>query len=201
MPAIGHAGPKRLSIISADVCKSVLRLSTTFAIYGFVSCLFTNAVQAQQPSALDRDFDERPWEEQKQKLPGYPNDTNLKQIEIGPLTSFRFFVDTQSVNVGADGVVRFTLVARSDRGATNISFEGLRCKTQEKKLYAVGRSDGTWIPASNAAWTILGRQNVNPAQSVLYEDFFCPEGIVVSSTSEAIDALNNGGHQRARTRR
>ena len=192
---------KRLSIKISEVCKTVLHLATKLAILGSASCLFINVVQAQQSSALDRDFDEKPWEEQKQKLPGYPIESNLKQIDIGPLTSFRFFVDTQSVNVGADGVVRFTLVARSERGATNISFEGLRCKTQEKKLYAVGRSDGTWIAASTSTWTMLGRQNVNPAQSVLYEDFFCPEGIVVSSTSEAIDALRNGGHQRARTRR
>lgn len=161
-----------------------------------VNCMIVNGVQAQGAPPLNKDFEEKPWEEQKQQLPSYPKDLNLKQIDVGPVTSFRFFVDTESVNVGTDGVVRFTLVARSESGASNVSFEGLRCKTQERKIYAVGRADGTWVAARSPAWTVLARQYVNPAHTVLYEDFFCPARNIVSSTSEAVDSIKNGGKGR-----
>ena len=175
-------------------------LAVASAIF-VVNCMFVNAVQAQVLSPLDKDFDGKSWEEQKTQLPPYPKDSNLKQIDIGPVTSFRFFVDTESIDVGADGVVRFTLVARSDRGASNVSFEGLRCKTQEKKIYAVGRADETWVAARNPGWTGIGRPQVNPAHAVLFEDFFCPERIIVSGTPEAVDAIKYGGHARGRARR
>ena len=155
---------------------------------------------AQIFGPLDKDFEEKPWEEQKQLLPGFPKDVNLKQIDVGPVTSFRFYVDTESVNVGTDGVVRFALVARSDGGANNVSFEGIRCDTQERKIYSVGRSDGSWVAARNPSWIPMDRQFVNPVHTVLYEDYFCPERQIVSNTFEAVDAVKRGGHPRGRTR-
>ena len=166
-----------------------------------VNCMFVTTVQAQQPPPLNKDFEEKSWEEQKQQLPGYPKEPNLKQIDVGPITSFRFYVDTESVNIGTDGVVRFTLMARSDRGATNVTYEGLRCQTQERKMYAIGRADGTWVAPRNPGWVFLERKNINLVLTVLYEDFFCPDRVIASSTKEAVDAINNGGHRRGRTRR
>ena len=147
------------------------------------------------------DFDAKPWEEQKQHLPATPKESNLKQIEVGPATSFRFFVDAASINVGTDGVVRFTLIARSDGGAANVSYEGIRCDTQERKIYSVGRPDGTWVAARNPAWVALTRQFVNPVHTVLYEDYFCPERRIVSSVTEAVDSIKYGGHPRGRNKR
>ena len=149
---------------------------------------------------LDKDFEEKPWEEQKQLLPGFPKDANLKQIDVGPVTSFRFYVDAESVNVGTDGVVRFALVARSDGGANNVSFEGIRCDTQERKIYSVGRPDGSWVVARSPSWAPMARQFVNPVHTVLYEDYFCPERQIVSSTFEAVEAVKRGGHPRGRTK-
>lgn len=195
--APGSADPLGFArcVIAAMMLKR--QLAAIFAVFsGLLICM--TVAQAQQSYI---DFEEKSWEEQKLQLPAYPKESNLKQIDIGPVTSFRFFVDTESINVGADGVVRFTLMARSASGAANVSFEGLRCKTQEKKIYAVGRTDGTWVEARNPAWTDLARQHVNPAQTVLYEDFFCPERNIVSSTSEAVDSIRNGGNPLGRTRR
>lgn len=162
--------------------------------------LTAGSAQAQLFGPLNKDFEEKPWEEQKQQLPGFPKEEHLKQIDVGPITSFQFFVDTESINVGTDGAVRFTLIARSDAGATNVTFEGLRCKTQERKIYALGRSDRTWIEARNSSWIDLSRQFVNPAQTVLYEDYFCPGRVVVSSLSEAVAAVKYGGHPRGRSK-
>jgi hypothetical protein len=164
---------------------------------GFLCCV--NAF-AQRAEPLNRNFEEKTWEEQKSELPAFPKDDNLKEVNVGPVTSFRFFVDASSVDVGTDGVVRFTLVARSQSGATNVSFEGIRCQTQERKMYAVGRSDGTWAQARDPRWSSLARQYINPVHTVLIEDYFCPLRVVVGSTKEAVDAINSNGHPRGRTR-
>lgn len=176
------------------------RIASCFVVFAAAMAIHFSAC-AQLFGPLNKDFDAKPWEEQKQQLPAAPKESNLKQIEVGPATSFRFFVDTESINVGTDGVVRFTLIARSDGGATNVSYEGIRCDTQERKIYSLGRPDGTWVAARNPAWAVLARQFVNPVHTVLYEDYFCPDRRIVSNVSEAVDSITNGGHPRGRTKR
>ena len=166
---------------------------------GAMAANFSATAQLFGPPIID--FDAKPWEEQKQHLPAMPKESNLKQVEVGPATSFRFLVDTESINVGSDGVVRFTLIARSEGGAANVSYEGIRCDTQERKIYSVGRPDGTWVAARNPIWVALTRQFVNPVHTVLYEDYFCPERRIVSSVTDAVDSIIYGGHPRGRTKR
>ena len=58
-------------------------------------------------------------------------------------------------NDGVDAIVRFTVVARSAQ-AENVSYEGFRCIERERKVYAYGRRDGTWLPAKDCGWIPLG---------------------------------------------
>ena len=60
-------------------------------------------------------------------LPEYPKPENYLQLQVSATTSFDFFVDAKSVSVGSDGVVRYSLIAKSPGGALNTSFEGIRC--------------------------------------------------------------------------
>ncbi|MFM9970777.1 MAG: CNP1-like family protein [Burkholderiales bacterium] len=171
-----------------------------FLAFALAMFIFNGEVQSQFLSSPIKDFDEKPWEELKLQLPVFPKEPNLKEIDVGPVTSFRFYVDMESVVVGTDGVVRFSLVARSGAGASNVSFEGLRCEPQERKIYSFGRPDGTWSEAKNPRWVELVRQAVNPVHTVLYEDYFCPGRRIVSSSVEAVDAVRYGGHPRGRTK-
>lgn len=154
---------------------------------------------AQQPPGLADEFDEKSSQEQPVRLPPYPKEENLARIEIGPVTNFQFFVDTESISVGADGVIRYTLVARSAGGAFNVSFEGMRCKTLERKLYAFGRPEGTWSQARKSDWSTIRRLQVNPVHAVLAEDYFCPKRELVKSAAEAVRAVKLGGHPDGRS--
>src|SRR5262249_9572485 len=107
----------------------------------------------QYPGGYKPQFEEdKPWDEQKWSLPPYPVMDGLVGFDVGPASSFRFYVDPASISVGNDGVIRYTLVARSASGALNVSYEGIRCASGERKLYAFGREDKTWAPARNAEW-------------------------------------------------
>jgi hypothetical protein len=172
------------------------------ALLAMIACPAPAQVLAPQyPGGYKPQFEEdKPWEEQKWSLPDYPVMENLIGFDVGPTSSFRFFVDPASLSLGKDGVIRYTLVARSASGATNVSYEGLRCASRERRLYAFGRADKTWAQAKNSDWVRISSSISSSLQhTVLADDFFCPARSVVRTAEEAVTALKSGGHARARS--
>lgn len=156
---------------------------------------FALAAGCAQPGDIPDELGTKPWDTQKTLLPRPPQDGNLMPFYVGPTLPFAFFVDRASVSVGQDGVVRYSLVARSASGATNVSYEGIRCRGAERRLYAFGASDGTWSQASNSNWMPIFRLSNDP-QAVLASDFFCTERGPVRTTEEALRALALGNRSR-----
>jgi hypothetical protein len=91
--------------------------------------------------------------------------------------------------VGEDGVVRYSLVIKTGGGATNVSFEGIRCETRQQKYYAIGHPNGTWSRARNPAWKRIEYREVNPHHGVLYQDILCRNKLPVKSAQEAVNAI------------
>lgn len=142
---------------------------------------------------FDYDFDEeKPWVEIEAQLPPYPKDENLLPLFVSAATDNHFFVDSASISVGTDGVVRYTLIIKSPAGAANVSFEGIRCNSHERRLYAFGRKEGSWSRARSANWEPIRYQDRNRQHHVLHDDFFCPGGIIVKDPQEAVDLLKRG---------
>jgi CNP1-like family protein len=168
------------------------------ALAGLAGAAGAQVLAPQYPGGFKPQFDEdKPWEEQKAALPGYPADENLVHFYVGAASPFDFFVDAASVSIGKDGVVRYTLVARSPSAALNVSYEGIRCESRERKLYAFGRSDRTWAEARNAKWAgIPSRQTFpNNQQAALADDFFCVRGAHVADAESAVKALKAASRQ------
>jgi hypothetical protein len=103
-----------------------------------------------------------------------------------------FFIDGESINIGDDGVVRFTMVVKSPSGAENISYEGIRCETTEQKFYAFGRRDGTWSNARSPTWRKIQYKDVNRQWATLYSYYFCPDGSPIASAKDAIQRFKYG---------
>lgn len=85
------------------------------------------------------EFDEKPWAEIEVQLPEFPETENLIPFQVGAIRDRQFFIDGRSISIGSDEVIRFSVVVISASGARNISFEGLRCATGERRLYALAR--------------------------------------------------------------
>ena len=152
-----------------------------------------------QDRKFEYEFDhEKPWVELQSQLPPYLSQENLLKFDAGPASTNLHYVDAPSIVVGDDGVVRYTLVIASPQGAMNVSYEGIRCQTAEKRTYAYGRNDKTWMRARTSKWMDLENIAQNYAQRALYRYFFCPLGInMVKDADEAIQALKAGIHPRA----
>jgi len=160
---------------------------------GLILCFLCAAAVAADP---DDPVPEK-WLEGATALPGFPKPENLLEFFVSAASSNRFFVDGASLSVGADGVVRYALVIKTAGGATNVSFEGMRCSSAEYKLYATGRSDGTWAKARADDWRRIEDKSVNRHHAALYNDYFCPDRTPIANPAEGRDALRLGKNPRA----
>lgn len=183
--------------------RSGTRNHVSKAVNGWVVLLAFSIGMPAAALAQDRKFEyefdhEKPWVELQSQLPPYPSEENLLKFDAGPVSNNLHYVDAPSIVVGEDGVVRYTLVIKSPQGAMNVSYEGIRCQTAEKRTYAYGRNDKTWARARTSRWMDLENIAQNYAQRALYRYFFCPLGVdMVKNTDEAIQALKAGVHPRA----
>lgn len=131
------------------------------------------------PKQFEYDFDEnaKPWKELQSQMPPYPKSGNLVEIPVGGSSSNRFFVDPVSLSAGEDGVVRYGIVIKSPAGAQTVNYEGMRCATGERKIYAFGRSDpqtaGEWSRNRYAKWEPIQGRSHNDYRRILFHYYFC----------------------------
>lgn len=139
------------------------------------------------------DDNPEPWQEGDVVFPGPPNPVSLVNFYVSASTPNTFWVDGASLTVADDGVVRYVLVVRSPSGAESTTFEGIRCGSAERRIYATGRSDGTWARARDSAWTRISFNSYNRAQAALAQDYFCDGVAPVADAAEARRRLKQGG--------
>lgn len=152
------------------------------------ACLFKAAI-----AEPEEDYVRQGWQEGEFVFPAQPKSEALLPFYVSATTENRFFVDSQSLTVGADGVVRYVLVVLAAQGARNVTFEGMRCETRERRVYAVGRSDGSWSAARRNDWVRVSEAAANRQHAALFQEYFCPGGVVVGSAAEARNALLRNG--------
>jgi len=143
---------------------------------------------------FDVEFEaDKPWVELAAQLPPPPKAENLIEFNVSSATRNRHFIDAASISVGEDKVVRYTVVVEAAGGARNVLFEGLRCATAERRLYAYGQSDGTWTKARNSGWEGIKLRSQLSYHKALFERHFCQDWINVRDAKTAEHNLRQGG--------
>lgn len=173
----------------------MLRGAAALALSGWATLA---AAQAQQyDSEWEKKQKELDWKEIEFTLPAVPADKDLIEFSVSAVNNFKFFVDAKSISVGADGVVRYAMVARSPAGAETVSFEGIRCENGIFRVYAYV-SGGAW-KRYNSDWRAIEPQGqVQRWHNVLRDEYFCPKGRIIEKSAEGADALRRGGHPEVR---
>ena len=150
----------------------------------------------QPKTDWELEVERRGWTEGEYKVPARPKPEDLIEFYVSAATDFRFFVDPQSLSVGNDGVVRYTLLARSRSGVENVTYGGIRCSAARYRIYAVGRSGGGWTERESD-WRPIEQNTAQRSHHALWSEYFCPQRIPIFDVAEGIDALRRGGHPNA----
>jgi CNP1-like family len=142
-------------------------------------------------SRFEEDFDDqdKPWQEIAVQLPPAPQAANLVPLTVAATATQKFAVDTSSISVGEDGVVRYVLVASVDGGPSNVSYEGIRCATYERKLYAFGQPDGSWSRSRRDQWERIRSVGPNQQHAALAKDYVCENLTIAGKATEIAERL------------
>ncbi|MDX1373974.1 MAG: CNP1-like family protein [Burkholderiales bacterium] len=125
--------------------------------------------------------------------PAYPSEENLVGFFVSAASDFDFFIDAKSIAIDGS-IVRYTLVARSPEGVENVSYEAIRCSTDEYRIYAIGHSaDRSWAQR-RTPWREITPKSVQRWRFALLRDYFCPGGAPIFSVDGGINALRRGRH-------
>ena len=136
------------------------------------------------------------WREGEVVFPPYPQAASLRQFPVSGASRNRFFIDADTLSVGTDGVVRFALVIQTPGGAENVTFEGIRCATGERRIYAIGRGErGEWSAARRSDWEPIRDNDYNRPRAALAFDFFCDGSAPPRSAADALRSLREA-HRR-----
>jgi len=156
----------------------------------------TSARQRGMPEDIGGVPEEKVFKEDTLNLPAYPDDAALIEFRPRGHSKNRFYVDRNSVSLGADWVVRYTVVIKSPSGVANVSYEALRCKTSEYKVYAYGTRNGNWTNARETKWQGIDGTTANFRYS-LWVDYLCDSEAVAGRNAKDLiarlkgDPLNN----------
>ena len=93
-------------------------------------------------------FIDKHFTEDAVTFPAPPVDRDAVPFDVGGRdeSPLRFAIDPKSVSIGKDNVVRYTVLITSKTGARNVNYEGLRCDTAERRIYATLRNDtNQWV--------------------------------------------------------
>lgn len=130
-------------------------------------------------------------------LPRYPDSEAMIRFPTDRANG-EVFVDGKTLSTDTDGVVRYALMIRSTGGAENTSFEGLRCSTGERRVYAYGRktaAGAVWSPSRVSVWTLIEDHRINRYHFEFWRDVFCRDH-VMEPRAVILDNLARGGRGR-----
>ena len=122
-------------------------------------------------------------------LPAAPQKAQLLPFYVSPTTTMDFAIDATSVSVSPDGIVRYTMVITSKAGASNVSYEGIRCSSMERKLYATGKPDGNWSLSRRDAWLPIADVGANRQHAALAKDYFCDGGTIAGKAQTLVERI------------
>jgi len=154
--------------IAVCTARRISRLAVFLAAF---SCA---VIADEQTGGITAPFIEPPpWKEEAHKLPAYPEKSRLVEVPASlPGYDFRVYIDPDSLSVGGDRVVRYTLVFISSSGVWNTSYEGQHCGRNEYRRYAYG-SNGTWYPVKASPWQGITNSGIDHYRYVLYWNYLC----------------------------
>lgn len=152
------------------------------------------SIVSRSGKAVEEEQQSKVWQEEVLRLPNAPEARNLLPFYVSAATSNRFYLDAASLLVGNDGIVRYTLLVLTPEGGRNVGYEGMRCETKERRIYASGRRDGSWSLSRNSEWSRIQDAAGNRQYAALFLDYLCRDGVIARNVDEILASLKRDAH-------
>ena len=138
------------------------------------------------------------WQEAPVRLPATVNLDRVVTFELTRPAQLVFGIDADTLRIDSDGVVRYAFVARSNSGALNVLFEGIRCQTGEVKLYAHWDKETGWTPVVGSEWKALSFQGTTRRAMQMARGGICAQATPNGTPARILETLRKGDTDPAR---
>lgn len=118
-----------------------------------------------------------------------PKPENLRFFRPSAETQLKFAVDSKSLRIGKDGVLRYVVVISNPSGTQQMKYEGIRCETFEYKVFATLQENNEWKPSPNSDWKKIPNQGYNQYQATLGRTGFCAGESANSNFNQIFETL------------
>jgi hypothetical protein len=124
-------------------------------------------------------------------LPPPPSYSKDKLIAIGmpPYVTLKVGVDPNTIDIAADGVLRYVVVMRNAAGSATVAYEGIHCAKGEVKTYARVNSAGAWVFVTQPQWRSISNNSGTRHAQAIAQQGGC-EGVSSGRREDVINALN-----------
>lgn len=139
---------RHLSLILAPTAPRTMNKLKYKAVAAALFVGATFAVQGQSGNGLDN----LDWVEDKEPPPPAFSKTRALPLDMPSYVTVRVGIDPATVTVGQDGVVRYVVVMSNATGTVNASYEGIRCASDQVKVYARAGASGEWSVLPEPTW-------------------------------------------------
>lgn len=117
-------------------------------------------------------------------LPPVPTESSVVRINLGSAGErYKFGVDARSIMVAPNDVVRYAIWSAGPSGKQSARYEGIRCSTGERRLYAWTRSNN-WALVKNSPWQNTAASGNHKLQQLLFEQVFCSANVAAGTSEE-----------------
>ncbi len=124
-------------------------------------------------------------------MPVYPDDSNLRQLNIRQSDS-EFYVDISSIESSIkDNIVRMVIVAISPYGARTVSYEGFDCGYKRYQAYGYAGSEGPLRPFEDQGWKPVIDQGSGRYRATLIDNYICAGFAYAASREKILARMQN----------
>lgn len=102
-----------------------------------------------------------------------PNPKTLLPFYVSQTTIFKFAIDTQSIQIGNDGITRYIIQITSPSGSKQTQYEGIRCDSYQSRLYGTYEANATWRENPLGGWSAIKDNVPNRYQAALAQGAIC----------------------------
>ena len=173
---------KILLFVLMAVLSTILQADPVDPIYGDIEedQYIPRKGSNQQPQKLNIDG-----------MPVYPDDSNLRQLNIRQSKSI-FYVDISSIRSSTkDNIVRMVIVAISPHGARTVTYEGFDCGYRRYQAYGYAGSEGPLRPFEEQGWKPVIDQGNGRYRATLIDNYVCAGFAYAASREKILARMQN----------